>query len=278
MDTSGFENLQNTLKSNSLDEIAKDLEDLIKEFGGDNINTIYNNLKTRDSYKQRFAGNFKLAEQGLAPLSEAQYLQLENDYTSTFAGYGAKDLATRETFANLIGGNVSNMEVADRFKAVQNRIDTAYKTNDVYMMKQLRDMYPGINDADIMKSMILGDKGADYLKNRLNVADIKAAQDETGLSSVYGAEYLASQGVSREQAKSGLAVTKEQTGSLMGAANAYGENVSPNEIQKQLESENIFGAQSSGKTKRLASQVRGEFSGASGVSGGSLKTTRAGSL
>jgi len=278
VDQTGFDDLQSTLSGNTLQDVYADLQDLIKEYGIDNINTIYAKLKETTSYKNRFAGNEMLKQQGFVPLSEYEYIQAEKALEVTFTSYGAKDLATHENKAKLIGGSISNSEIADRFKTVQTRIDNAYKSNDSYFIKQLNAMYPGINDSDIMKSMILGKDGADYLKNRLSIADIKAAEDQTGIKSAYGSEYLAGQGVTREAAVSGLATTREQTAGVLSAANVYGENVDATEVQKQLESENIFGAQSAGKTKRLASQVRGEFSGASGVQSGSLKTTKQGSI
>ena len=56
------------------------------------------------------------------------------------------------------------------------------------------------------------------------------------------------------------------------AASMFGENVNPNDLQKELESEALLGRVSK-RTKSLASQARAQFGGQSGIQTGSLKRT-----
>lgn len=115
---------------------------------------------------------------------------------------------------------------------------------------------------------MLGKEGSDYLKNKIDIAEIKAAETETGIKSTFGAERLASEGLSRAQARIGLSKVAEQKSGIEQASRMFGES-STEGLQQELEQENLLG-QTSKRTKRLASQARAQFSGQSGISTGSL--------
>jgi len=274
----GWQDLYNTLISNNLGELADTLKQAIQDNGTKNYQTAINQVRQSNAYKIRFAGNEELRKQGKNPLTEAEYISTEKAYDEVLASFGAKDLNTMENKAKWISGNVSGYELSQRFGAAYNKVTSAVSGDDQALLGELRNMYPGVTDMELTKTLLLGPNGSEYLKNKLSIADVKAAEKEVGLPSALGAGYLAAQGVSRAIAREGLSKVATQTAGLNALAQTYNEQVSPDQIQKELESENILGMQAGAKTKKLASQARAAFKGQSGITTGSLNKTRPGSL
>jgi hypothetical protein len=274
----GWEDLYNTLKANNLDALADTFKEAIKANGTKNYQTALTQLRQSTAYKQRFAGNEELRKQGKVALTEGEYISTEKAYDEVLASYGAKDFSTMENKSKWISGNVSGYELSQRFGVAYNKVTAAVSNDDKALLSELRNMYPGVTDMELTKTLLLGQEGSAYLKNKLDIADIKAAQTEAGLPSALGAGYLASQGVSREVARAGLSKVAAQTGGLSTLASIYQQDTAPDELQKELESENVLGMQAGAKTKKLASQARASFKGQSGITTGSLKRTRPGSI
>ena len=274
----GWQDLYNTLKANNLDSLADTLKTLGQEYGAEGYQTAINELRQSNPYKQRFAGNEELRKQGKNPLTEAEYISTEKAYDEVLASYGAKDFSTPDNKSKWISGNVSGYELSQRFGVAYNKVTNAVSGDDKALLGELKKMYPGVTDMELTKTLLLGKEGSEYLKSKLTLADIRAAETETGLPSALGAGYLASQGVGREVARAGLSKVSMQRQGLETAASTFGERATPDELQKELESENILGTQAGAKTRKLASQARAQFKGQSGVTTGSLKRTRPGSL
>jgi LysM repeat protein len=78
-------------------------------------------LRELPTYKARFAGNTTRVSAGLNALSEADYLQQENDYSEIFKMYGVGNLSSRSQFSSLIGGNISVTEATKRVDAAVKR-------------------------------------------------------------------------------------------------------------------------------------------------------------
>jgi len=136
------------------------------------------------------------------------------------------------------------------------------------LLNELKKMYPGITNNELATSLLLGEEGSKYLNTKLNVAEIKAAETETGIKSTLGASFLEGQGINRAQARIGLSKTAEQKTGYEQASRMFGET-STEGLQQELEQENLLG-QTSKRTKRLASQARAQFGGTSGITSGSL--------
>lgn len=274
----GWQDLYDTLKANNLDALAETLRTLGTEYGAEGYQTAISELRKSTPYKQRFAGNEELRRQGKNPLTEAEYISTERAYDEVLASYGAKDFSTLDNKSKWISGNVSGYELSQRFGVAYNKVTSAVSGDDKALLGELRKMYPGVTDMELTKTLLLGKDGSEYLKSKLTLADIKAAETETGLPSALGAGYLASQGVSREVARAGLSKVSMQNQGIQSAAAMFNEQTSPDELQKELESENVLGTQAGAKTKKLASQARAQFKGQSGITTGSLKKTRPGSI
>jgi hypothetical protein len=265
-DKSIYEEVSAQLEQYGLGSLTGLLTSLITEYGSEMKETIKAKLRESEAYKQRFAGNEARRAAGLAVLDEATYLYNESAYNETLRGYNMGDLATTANYARFIGGDVSPVELQKRFSMAVDKVKKA----DPALKAQLRLMYPGISDDDLSRSLLFGKDGADFLKTRVGQAEILAEASTAGITLQTTAADLEAQGVTRADAAKGLSRISMQKSGLQQAQTMFGGNLTPDEIQKDLESENLLG-QVSKRNKRLASQARSEFTGSSGMGQGSLK-------
>ena len=266
--TSGWEDLKQIFRDNNLGELADLITEVAQNEGVDQNNIIIEKIRGTTTYKNRFKGNADRLAAGKTVLSEGEYLQNELIYEQTMKAYQAGGLATRDNYARLIANDVSTAEVSARFSTAYQRVQKAVTSNDKPLVDELRKLYPGITDNEIANSLVLGSEGSEYLKNKLDVADIRAAETEAGIKSTFGAERLAAEGLSRSQTRIGLSNVATQKAGIEQASRMFGET-STEGLQQELEQENLLGVTSK-RTKRLASQARAQFSGQSGIKAGSL--------
>jgi hypothetical protein len=264
----GWEDFKQIFIDNGLSELADVITQLVADYGAESGSIIYSELRKTEPYKARFKGNFDRQAAGKPVISEGEYLYQERMYEETMKAYQAGGLATRQNFASFIANDVSPNELSKRFTNAYTRVQNAVNSNDKPLVDELRKLYPGITDNEIANSLLLGKEGSDYLKNKIDIAEVKAAETETGIKSELGAEFLTSQGLDRSKARIGLSRVAEQKTGIEQASRMFGET-STEGLQKELEQENLLG-QTSKRTKRLASQARAEFGGSSGIKTGSL--------
>lgn len=227
------------------------------------------NLRNQQAYKDRFAGNETLKAQGLAPLDEASYLANERQYMETLRSYGLSNLATRDTFAKLIGGNVSPVELQDRVINVYDRIKNA----DEALSKELQSMRQmfNVNESDLAGALLMGPDGTQILKRKIDEAAINAEATVRGLKSTIGAEELNRLGVTRADAAKGFEAVKQATGALDKLSGIYGGDTKG--LQSELEKEQFTGLMSK-RRKQLVTKELGTFSGQSGaLTGQGIKST-----
>jgi hypothetical protein len=267
-EATGWELLRQIFRDNGLPELADIITQLAQDEGVEAGNIITEKLRQTDTYKQRFQGNTNRLAAGKSVLTEGEYLYQERQYESTMRAYQAGGLATRDNFSNFITNDVSPAELQSRFTNAYTRVQNAVMSNDRPLVDELRKLYPGITDNEIANSLLLGNEGSEYLKGKIDIAEVKAAETETGVTSTLGSSFLASQGINRAQARVGLSKTSEQKTGYEQASRMFGEQ-STEGLQTELEQENLLG-QTSKRTKRLASQARAQFSGSSGITTGSL--------
>jgi len=266
--TSGWEDLKQIFRDNKLGELADLITQIAQDEGIEQNNIIIEKIRGTEVYKNRFKGNADRLAAGKTVLSEGEYLQNELMYEQTMKAYQAGGLATRENYARLIANDVSTNEVSSRFSNAYTRVQRAVASNDKPLVDELRKLYPGITDNEIANSLVLGSEGSQYLKDKLDVVDIRAAETEAGIKSTLGAERLAAEGINRSQARIGLSNVATQKAGIEQASRMFGET-STEGLQQELEQENLLG-QTSKRAKRLSSQARAQFSGQSGIRSGSL--------
>ena len=273
-EASGWQILRDLFIENGLDELADVIVELAQDAGPDaGSATITEALRGTQAYQDRFKGNFDRLAAGKTVISEGEYLRNEIEYEKVMKSYQAGGLANRNNFAQLIANDVSVDEVSERFAGAYTRVQNAVTSNDKALVSELRKLYPGITDNEIANSLLLGQEGAKYLKSKLDIADVRAAETETGVKSVLGAERLAAEGLSRENARLGLSKVGQMQSGLERASSLYGEATTEG-LREELEQENLLGITSK-RTKRLASQARAEFGGQSGIRQGSLGRKKA---
>lgn len=241
-------------------------------------------MQDTPEYKERFAGiemyrkNFAediAAGRKAAPLTPADYIKAEKDYQEILNRYGLQPLATRGTYAKLIGGDVSAAEVTDRIVNVYDKIRNA----DDVLKEQIRTFFPMYNESDFAYAMLTGtspEDMANVLKNKLSGAEISSEAARAGVGIGYErAMELQSLGVSRSLARAGYSNIATQQRRLGMLGSIYETDIT--DLQTELEAEQFQGLASQ-RRKRLQERETAEFSAKAGTSQVSLAQQAGGSF
>jgi hypothetical protein len=257
-----------------LKELEGIIDDYIKQdYDAQTISVL---LPQTKPYQERFKGNIARATAGLSQLSPAEYIQAEEQYNEILKRFSLGDLAKRDTFATLIGGQVSAAELTDRVVNVYDRIrnaDPALRAE----LNRVEGLGGNITDADFAKALLTGTEGANELKRKISTAEISAEARVRQLG-VGSAEQLQQLGITREQARAGFETIAQAQPTFEKLAGIYDrEALAPQTSQTELEQE-VFQGMASERRKRLVQREVASFSGASGISGSALSTQRAGQI
>jgi hypothetical protein len=251
-----------------LEQLTKVIDDYISQ--DYDIDTISVLLPQTDAYKTRFKGNTERANAGLSMLSPAEYIQAEEQYNEILKRFNLGDLSTRDTFATLIGGQVSAAELTDRVVNVYDRVrnaDPALRAE----IDRVEALGGGLTDADFAKALLMGNTGAEELKRKITTAEISAEARTRNLG-VERAEELQRLGVTRAQARAGfeqIALTQPRLTQLSEMYTRETPEVT--DLQTELEREQFQGL-SSERRRRLAEQETAAFMGSSGTQGIGLRS------
>lgn len=230
------------------------------------------NMRSQKFYQQRFAANETLRKKGLAEMDPGEYLAAERAYSQTLKSAGLSGISTRSNFAKLIGGEVSNLELADRITNVYDRINNA----DTELSKQLGGLFNlGLSKSDLAEALLTGDEGAASLKRKVSLAEIRSEFAPRGIQSALGEQELLNLGVTREQARTGAEYAKQGTQQLGRLSEIY--KMDSTDLQKELEMEAFKGTESQ-RRKQLLAREKAAFSGSSGVGQPSLGRSSSGRL
>lgn len=267
---SAFAVLMATLEQYGLGSLSETLKNMILQ--GLDKDTIWLQLQQTNEWKQRFAGNEMLAQQGLGVLSPAEYLATERSYAQIMKNYGlpAGFYDDPSDFAKWIGNNVSAAELQQRVSAYA---DLAGR-EDPAIVDQLRSM--GMGKGDLLAYMMDPGRAAPLIQRQYQTALIGGAARRAGIQgSDINNGYLgqlAARGVSEQQAAQGYGLIADALPTGRALGHVYGLEYGINDLQAEVFDNN---AQAAGKRKRLRSQERAAFSGSAGV--GSLGQESAGS-
>jgi hypothetical protein len=265
------------------ESIADKLIDLVMNQGYTGKALVFEMEKTQE-YKDRFAGldlykkNFAqeiAAGSKAAPPTAADYLKYEQQYQDVLLRYGLGDLATRGTFAQLIGGDVSVAEMTDRVVNVYDKVNNA----DDVLKQQLNQFFPTFGTTDFARALLTGtspQEMASQLTRKLGAAEISSEASRAGLTTgVDRAQQLQAMGVSRGTARTGYSKIAEQQTVLNKLGSIYKEDVTG--LQTELEAEQFQGLASQ-RRKKLEQTEKASFAGRSGMSQVSLSQGTAGTL
>lgn len=254
--------ISSLFSSYGLGSLAGKVYDYVKNgYSSDTVSIL---LQDTAEYKQRFAGNEARKKAGLPVLSAGEYLATEASYRQIMqsAGLPSGFYDQPSDFNNWIGGNVSPSEI-------QTRVDLATQAtvlaNPDYK-KALNMM--GIADGEITAYFLDQSKALPHLQKAAATAAIgaQALAQNLAFDQAY-AETLATKGITADQAAQGYSQIAQEADTVQNLASIYGTTYTQREAE-QATFEGAAGA--TNKRKRLASQERGNFSGAAGGATGGL--------
>ena len=233
-------------------------------------------IKQEPAYKARFKGNELRLASGLNALSEAEYLGVEDTYNQVMNQYGLGDYfgKTREArqskLADVIGGDISAVELKSRISTVVDRVNNA----DPAIKAQLKEFYPGITETDLVKYFLDPKETLPQLQEKVTSAEIGAAAVAQKLdTNVTSATDLAKYGIDRATAIKGYSTIGGMLPETTKLNDIYGE-AKINYTQKTAEEEVFKGnASAERKRKQLAALESAQFSGSAGVGSAGLSTT-----
>ena len=236
-------------------------------------------LRGTDAYKNRFKANEARIAAGLAALSPAEYVALEDQYQNIMRNYGlpasyyTKDQTGKQVgFEKFIAGDVSATELEDRIATAQKRVLNA----NPEVSTALKAFYPDIQNGDILAYALDPSQGLENIKRKVTAAEIGGAAMAQGLPT--GAEramQLAGYGVTKAQAQEGFQtiagiVPRAQQLSGIYKQGQYGQT------QAEQEVFGLAGAEEATRQrKKLTELERASFSGSSGAAQGALGRDRA---
>lgn len=237
-------------------------------------------LRETPAYQLRFGANKQRIGKGLAALSEAEYIKMEDQYQEVMRQYGLpasyyeKDsMGTQKGFQDLLANDVSNTELEDRLIVAQDRV---LKSNPE-VLKALKDFYPDIKNGDILAYTLDPKNAIKDIQRKVTASEIGGAALQSNLTAnLARAEELQKYGVDKAAATEGYSTIGAglQRGSQL--ASIYGE--SPY-TQATAESEvfKLTGAQEARKQRQKVTGLeKATFGGQSGISQGALARDRAG--
>jgi len=235
-------------------------------------------LRESDAYKTRFAANADRISKGLAALSPAEYVAMEDQYQNIMRNYGlpesyyAKDtMGTQAGFQQLLANDVSATELEDRVMTAQNRVVNA----NPEVTKALKAFYPDITNGDILAYALDPTKALDAIKRKVTAAEIGGAALAAGLTTnAVGAEYLAKYGVNAAQAQQGY---QNIAGMLPRAAQLsgiYGQGEYDQATAEAAQFGTAGSTEAIKKTKKLSELEKSAFSGSSGTADNALSRDR----
>lgn len=239
-------------------------------------------LRLRDTqeYKDRFKANEIRISKGLAALSPAEYVALEDQYQNVMRNYDlpesyySKDETGRQIgFEQLLANDVSATELEERVITAQDRV---LKANPE-VSKALKQFYPGITNGDILAYALDPKNALKDIQRKVTAAEIGGAAIAQGLSTAASrAEELAGYGVTKQQAQQGY----EAVAGVAPRGGQLAAMYKQDPYTQQTAETEVFGlagsAEAKKKREKLTALETASFSGQAGR--GVLARERAGSI
>jgi hypothetical protein len=270
VDQDAYAILREAFESYDLGSLVPKIEGYMKRNLGANQARL--ELVKEPEYLERFDGNVKRLAQGKNAISEAAYLELENDYSETLSAYGISDYfgvatdsitrkARQKKMAEVIGNDISATEFKTRVSTAVSRV----KNSDANTKTAFKALY-GIGDTELVKFFLDPKQGAEELKIKASAAEISGAAATAGLSgtSLGAAEELARLGVDKAEALTGYGTIAGylQRSDFLGqiydeSGITYGRTEGEAEVFKQT-------ASAKRKREMLSGMETASFSGESG--------------
>ncbi len=250
------------------------LANKIKELaiGGATEATITLQLQETPEYQQRFAANADRLKKGLAALTPAEYVNVEDSYRQVLRAYGLKQFDNDAYVRQFIANDMSPTELSNRVVTAVQRVQNA----DPAIVAQLKQYY-GIGATDMVAYVLDPQQQFQKIERQIAASEIGVAAGRQGLQAgVSVAEQLAAQGVSQAEAQKGYATIADILPTAEKLSDIYGTTL--DEYRQAEGEQEVFNQLASAQRKRqkLTAREIAAFSGASGVNKTSLSQQTAG--
>ena len=275
---SAYDLLYSQFKLYGLESLVEPLKGLITSGASPAEFTI--KLRESDAYKKRFSANAQRIAKGLRSLSEAEYIQLEDQYQDVMRRYGLPDtyysrgeMGIQEGFNKFLEGDVSPVELEDRISTAQKRVLNA----NPEVAAALKEFYPDITNADILAYTLDPKNAIENIKRKVTAAEIGGAATQAGLKTgMTRAEELAAAGITKQQAQQGFQTVAEVAPRGGQLAEIYKQ--SPyTQTTAEAEVFGLAGSVDAAKQRKKLTQLEtAAFSGSAGA--GAIARDRAGVL
>jgi hypothetical protein len=277
---SAYDLLYNEFAQYGLGDLVAPLKNLIQS--GISPSEFTLRLRETPAYQTRFAANADRVKNGLAAVSEAEYINLEDQYQNIMRNYGLPEsyyakgqYGTQAGFQKFIANDVSATELEDRVMAGQERV----LNSNPEVLAALKSFYPGITNGDILAYTLDPTNALTEIKRKVTAAEIGGAAIQAGLkTNLTRAEELSQAGITKAQAQQGFQTVAEVAPRGGQLAAMYGE--SP--YTQQTAEQEVFGLAGSvdaaKQRKKLAGLEKASFSGQAGTAQGALGRERAGNF
>jgi hypothetical protein len=276
--TSAYDLLRNEFGQYGMGKLVEDVKEFI--MAGVSPSEFTLRLRETGAYKERFKANEGRIKAGLAAVSEAEYIGLEDQYQNIMRNYGLPasyytkgDYGVQVGFQKFIESDVSATELEDRIMTAQQRV----MNSNPEVLASLKSFYPDITNGDILAYTLDPKNALDAIKRKVTAAEIGGAATQAGIKTgMTRAEELGAAGITKAQAQQGFETVAGGAPRGGQLASIYGQDPY---TQATAETE-VFGL--AGKTeaakqrKKITGLEKATFSGQSGATSTALVRDRAG--
>jgi hypothetical protein len=234
--------------------------------------TITLQLQETPEYQQRFAANAERLKKGLAVLTPAEYVNVEDSYRQVLRAYGLKQFDNDAYVRQFIANDMSPTELSNRVVTAVQRVQNA----DPAIVAQLKQYY-GIGAPDMVAYVLDPQQQFQKIERQIAASEIGVAAGRQGLTAgVSVAEQLAAQGVTEAEARKGYATIADILPTAEKLSDIYGTTL--DEYRQAEGEQEVFNSLASAQRKRqkLTAREIAAFSGSSGTNKTSLTTSSVG--
>jgi len=234
--------------------------------------TITLQLMETPEYQQRFAANADRIKKGLATLTPAEYVNVEDSYRQVLRAYGLKQFDNDAYVRQFIANDMSPTELSNRVVTAVQRVQNA----DPAIVSQLKQYY-GIGAPDMVAYVLDPEQQFQKIERQIAASEIGVAAGRQGLTAgVSVAEQLAAQGVTQAEAQKGYATIADILPTAEKLSDIYGTTL--DEYRQSEGEQEVFNQLASAQRKRqkLTAREIAAFSGSSGTNKTSLTTSAVG--
>lgn len=260
-DRDAFVAITNLLRAYGLESLASSVMGFLQQGYSEDTVTVL--LQDTEAYRKRFAANEVRRQKGLPVLSPAEYLATEQAYRQIMSAAGLPPGYYDQTddFNTLIANDVSPQEVQQRVKVASDLVHNI----DPAVLNQWREFY---SDGDIVAYALDPERATTVLERQARAATAAAIGEQEGLSlSKAQAELVGSTGVTDSGLRQGMAAASTLATSGQKLSGLYGGAYTDQDAVAEVFTGSGDASQ---RRRKLASQERATFGGASGINAKSL--------